>query len=425
MPDLRVRAVIGREILDSRGRPTVEADVLLASGATGRASVPSGASTGSHEAVELRDGDAARYRGLGVQRAVANVNGEIAAAVRGLVADDQPALDRTLIALDGSPLKARLGANAILAVSLAACRAAAAGKGVPLYRHISDLSGARPSIPLPMVNIISGGAHAGHQLAIQDVLAVPLGATSFRTALEAVVQIHARVGDMVLAAGYPPLGADEGGWGPPLERDRQAVEWVGRAIADEGSTAAIALDVAASDFFDAGTGLYVMGSGSEPLDARQVVAMLAEWVRDYRIVSIEDGLAEDDWAGWAELTATLGTIQLVGDDLFVTNRQRLERGAGAGVANAVLVKPNQAGTLSEALDVIATARRLGYRTVVSARSGETEDSFIADLAVGAGAGQIKVGSVTRSSRLAKWNQLLRIEEELGPGTYVGAGAMLS
>ena len=425
MPDLRVRAVIGREILDSRGRPTVEADVLLASGATGRASVPSGASTGSHEAVELRDGDAARYRGLGVRRAVAHVNGEIAAAVRGLVADDQPTLDRTLIALDGTPLKARLGANAILAVSLAACRAAAAGKGVPLYRHISDLSGARPSIPLPMVNIISGGAHAGHQLALQDVLAVPLAATSFREALEAAVAIHARVGDMVLAAGYPPLAADEGGWGPPLERDRQAVEWVGRAIADEGSSTAIALDIAASDFFDAGTGLYVMGSGSEPLDARQVVSMLAEWVRDYPIVSIEDGLAEDDWAGWAELTATLGTIQLVGDDLFVTNRQRLERGAGAGVANAVLVKPNQAGTLSEALDVIATARRLGYRTVVSARSGETEDSFIADLAVGAGAGQIKVGSVTRSSRLAKWNQLLRIEEELGPGTYVGAGAMLS
>ena len=414
----------GREILDSRGRPTVEADVLLASGATGRASVPSGASTGSHEAVELRDGDAAHYRGLGVLQAVANVSGEIASAARGLPADDQQALDRALIAQDGTPLKARLGANAILAVSLAACRAAAAGRGVPLYRHIADLVGGRPSIPLPMVNIISGGAHAGHQLDIQDVLAVPLGASSFREALECVVAIHARVGDMVLAAGHPPLAADEGGWGPPLRKDREAVEWVARAIAEEGAPAAIALDIAASEFFDAATGGYVMASVATPLDARGVVSMLAEWVRDYPIVSIEDGLAEDDWTGWAGLMTSLGTIQLVGDDLFVTNRQRLERGAEAGIANAVLVKPNQAGTLSEALDVVATARRLGYRTIVSARSGETEDSFIADLAVGSGAGQIKVGSVTRSSRLAKWNQLLRIEEELGPGAYVGSAAVL-
>jgi enolase len=424
VPDLRIRAVTGREILDSRGRPTVEADVLLASGAIGRASVPSGASTGSHEAVELRDGDGARYRGLGVGRAVANVRGEIAAAAFGLPADDQPALDRALIALDGTPQKARLGANAILAVSLAACRAAAAGRGVPLYRHIADLAGVRPSIPLPMVNIISGGAHAGHQLNIQDVLAIPLGASSFRAGLECAVAIHARVGDMVLAAGHPPLAADEGGWGPPLRDDREAVEWVTRAIDDEGAAAGIALDIAASDFFDAGSGGYVMRSAAMPLDATGVVSMLAGWVRDYPIVSVEDGLAEDDWTGWAELTASLGAIQLIGDDLFVTDRQRLERGAAAGIANAVLVKPNQAGTLSEALDVVAAARRLGYRTVVSARSGETEDSFIADLAVGSDAGQIKVGSVTRSSRLAKWNQLLRIEEELGPGSYAGGAALL-
>ena len=424
MPDLRIRAVTGREILDSRGRPTVEADVLLASGAIGRASVPSGASTGSHEAVELRDGDGARYRGLGVGRAVANVRGEIAAAAFGLRADDQAALDRALIALDGTPQKTRLGANAILAVSLAACRAAAAGRGVPLYRHIADLAGAHPSIPLPMVNIISGGAHAGHQLDIQDVLAIPLGASSFREALECAVAIHARVGDMVRAAGHPPLAADEGGWGPPLRDNREAVEWVARAIDEEGAPAGIALDIAASDFFDAGAGGYIMASAAKPLDAHGVVSMLVEWVRDYPIVSVEDGLAEDDWTGWTELTVSLGTIQLIGDDLFVTDRQRLERGAAAAIANAVLVKPNQTGTLSEALDVIAAARRLGYRTVVSARSGETEDSFIADLAVGSGAGQIKVGSVTRSSRLAKWNQLLRIEEELGPATYAGSAALL-
>jgi enolase len=423
--DMRIEAVTGREILDSRGRPTVEADVLLASGAIGRASVPSGASTGRHEAVELRDGDATRYRGLGVLKAVANVNGEIAAAALGLPADDQQALDRALISLDGTQRKARLGANAILAVSLAACRAAAAGRGVPLYRHIADLSGGRPSIPLPMVNIISGGAHAGRQLDIQDVLAVPLGASSFREALECVAAIHARVGDMVRDAGYPPLIADEGGWGPPLGDDREAVEWVARAIDHEGASAAIALDVAASHFFDAATGTYVMASAAEPLEAERVVSMLGEWVRDFPIVSVEDGLSEDDWTGWAVLTAALGTIQLVGDDLFVTDRRRLERAAAAGVANAVLVKPNQAGTLSEALEVIAAARRLGYRTVVSARSGETEDSFIADLAVGSGAGQIKVGSVTRSSRLAKWNQLLRIEEELGPGAYVGGAAMIA
>lgn len=424
MPDLRIAAVTGREILDSRGRPTIEADVILEDGALGRASVPSGASTGSHEAVELRDGDPARYRGLGVLRAVAHVTGEIGAAVHGLPADDQRSLDNTLISLDGTSRKARLGANAVLAVSLAACRAAAAGRGIPLFRHIASLAGTQPSIPLPMVNIISGGLHAGRQLAIQDVLAVPLGSTSFRGALECVVAIFNRVGDMVREAGYPPLAADEGGWGPPLSHDREAIDWVARAIADEGVEAGIALDVAATHFFDPASGRYRMSSATGLLDSAQLSIVLAEWVHDYNIVSVEDGLAEDDWAGWTALTSSLAAVQIVGDDLFATDRRRLEKGIANGIASAVLVKPNQVGTLSEVLDVIAVAHRHGYGTVVSARSGETEDSFVADLAVGAAAGQIKVGSVTRSSRLAKWNQLLRIEEELGPGAYVGADAII-
>ena len=422
MSDLRIVSVRGREILDSRGRPTVEADVILADGTLGRASVPSGASTGRHEALEIRDGDPTRYRGLGVLRAVANVSGEIAAAVLGRAADDQQGLDDALIAVDGDERKARLGANAALAVSLATCRAAAIGRGVPLYRHIADLCGTEPSIPLPMVNIISGGLHAGRQVDIQDVLAIPLAATSFQDALETVVRIHSRVGDMVRAAGYPPLGADEGGWGPPLASDREAIDWVARAITYEGISAGIALDVAASHFYDRDAGAYRIRSVGM-LDPTQMASVLGRWVQDYPIVSVEDGLAEDDWDGWASLTSQLGSIQLVGDDLFVTDHLRLERGIATGVANAVLVKPNQVGTLSESFDVVAAARRGGYAAVVSARSGETEDAFLADLAVGTGAGQIKVGSVTGSSRLAKWNQLLRIEEELGAGAYVGAGAL--
>jgi enolase len=419
VPDLRIVSVTGREILDSRGRPTVEADVVLADGTLGRASVPSGASTGRHEAVELRDGDRARYRGLGVLRAVANIGGEIAAAVHGRPADDQQSLDDALVAVDGDARKARLGANSALAVSLAACRAAAIGRGVPLYRHIADLCGAEPTIPLPMVNIISGGLHAGRQLDIQDVLVIPLAAASFRESLETTVRIHSRVGDRVRDAGYPLLGADEGGWGPPLASDREAIDWVARAIADEGICAGIALDVAASHFFDPDSGTYRLASVGD-LDAAGMVSMLAGWARDYPIVSIEDGLAEDDWGGWMALTSQLGSIQLVGDDLFATDRRRLDRGMATGTANAVLVKPNQRGTLSESFAVVAAARRKGYAVVVSARSGETEDSFLADLAVGTGVGQIKVGSVTRSSRLAKWNQLLRIEEELGSGSYAGA-----
>ena len=423
MVDLRIEAVRAREILDSRGRPTVEADVILADGTMGRASVPSGASTGRHECVELRDGDPERYRGLGVLSAVANVTTEIAAAVCSRSADDQVAIDRVLIDLDGTPRKSRLGANATLAVSLATCRAAAAARGVALYVHIADLANARPSIPLPMVNIISGGLHAGRQIDIQDVLIVPLAAKSFRDALQLAVAIHARIGDMVRDSGFPPLGADEGGWGPPLASDREAVAWIAEAIKHEGLAAGIALDIAASQFLDAESQTYNLASLSGRQTATEWAACLAGWVRDFPIVSIEDGLGEDDWEGWAGLTERLGEIQLVGDDLFVTNRQRLEAGIARRVANAVLVKPNQAGTLSETLEVIDLARRHGYATIISARSGETEDSFLADLAVGTGAGQIKVGSVTRSSRLAKWNQLLRIEEVLGPGAYNGVDVL--
>jgi enolase len=423
MADLRIERVLAREILDSRGRPTVEADVVLADGTVGRASVPSGASTGTHEAVELRDGDLGRYAGRGVRRAVANVVEVIGPAVRGVAADQQDSLDRRLIELDGTPTKARLGANAALAVSLAACRAAAAARGVPLYRHIADLAGTEPSVPLPMVNLISGGLHAGRQLDLQDVLMIPTGAPDFATAMADVAAVHAALGERVVAAGEQPLVADEGGWAPRLGSNREAVDWVTRAIADTGVEAAIALDIAASELLDPATGEYVLTADDQRLTSTQLVDDFVELVRARPVVSIEDALAEDDWDGWADLTRRLGTVQLIGDDLFVTNAARLQHGIDAGVANAILVKPNQAGTLTEALDVIRLARANGYRTIVSARSGETEDAFLADLAAGSAAGQIKVGSITRSERLAKWNQLLRIEAELGPGSYVGASAL--
>jgi enolase len=423
MRDLRIDRVVAREILDSRGRPTVEADVHLVDGTVGRASVPSGASTGTHEAVELRDGDHRRYGGLGVRRAVSNVQDEIGPAVRGLPADDQDAIDRHLIVLDGTPTKSRLGANATLALSLAACRAAAIARDVPLYRHIADLCGTQPTIPLPMVNIISGGLHAGRQLDIQDVLVIPTGAGDFAGALADAVAVHARVGEMVAAAGHPLLVADEGGWAPPLDGNREAVAWVAAAIVDSGVSAGIGLDIAATHFLDPATRDYVLAA-----DGRRVQGstLIAEWLAlaaAFPVLSIEDGLAEDDWEGWADLTRRAADVQLIGDDLFVTDVVRLRQGISKRVANAILVKPNQAGTLTEALEVIDLARANGYRTIVSARSGETEDAFLADLAVGTAAGQIKVGSVTRSERLAKWNQLLRIEKELGAGSYVGAAAL--
>jgi enolase len=424
VPDQRIERVVAREILDSRGRPTVEADVLLADGSVGRASVPSGASTGTHEAVELRDGDRGRYAGRGVIRAVANVVEVIGPAVRGLAAEEQGALDLRLIELDGTPMKSRLGANATLAVSLAACRASAAAREVPLYRHIGDLAGTEPAVPLPMVNLISGGLHAGRQLDLQDVLMVPTGAADFATAMADVAAVHARLGERVIAAGQQPLVADEGGWAPRLGSNREAVDWVAQAIADTEVEAAIAVDIAASELVDPATGEYVLAADDQRRTSAQLVDDFVELARTSPVVSIEDALAEDDWDGWADLTRRLGTIQLIGDDLFVTNAARLQRGIDAGVANAILVKPNQAGTLTETLEVISLARANGYRTIVSARSGETEDAFLADLAVGSAAGQIKVGSITRSERLAKWNQLLRIEAELGPGSYVGAGALI-
>jgi enolase 1/2/3 len=423
VPDLGIDLVLAREILDSRGRPTVEADVVLADGSVGRASVPSGASTGTHEAVELRDGDPARFAGRGVRRAVANVVEVIGPAVRGLAADDQAVIDRRLIEVDGTPTKARLGANAALAVSLAACRAAATARDVPLYRHIAGLAGSEPVVPLPMVNLISGGLHAGRQLDLQDVLMIPTGAPDFATAMADVAAVHARLGERLVANGQQPLVADEGGWAPRLGSNRDAVGWVARAIKETGVDAAIALDIAASELLDPSTGEYDLAAEGRHLTGTQLVEDLVEFASSWPVVSIEDGLAEDDWDGWADLTRRLGAIQLIGDDLFVTNAARLRRGIEGGVANAILVKPNQAGTLTEALEVIRLARANGYRTIVSARSGETEDAFLADLAVGSGAGQIKVGSITRSERLAKWNQLLRIEAELGPGSYVGAAAL--
>jgi enolase len=424
VPELRIERVVAREILDSRGRPTVEADVVLAGGAVGRASVPSGASTGTHEAVELRDRDPARYRGRGVRTAVANAQDIIGPALRGLDADAQDALDRRIIELDGTPNKARLGANATLAVSLAACRAAAVARDVPLYRHVADLCGTRPTVPLPMVNLISGGLHAGRQIDIQDVLMIPTGAVDFASAMVDVAAVHARLGEMVVAAGQQPLVADEGGWAPRLGSNREAVDWVATAIADSGVLAGIALDIAASQLLDPATGDYVLAAEHRGRTSSELVDDWLELAGVYPILSIEDGLAEDDWDGWAELTQRGGAIQLIGDDLFVTNAVRLRRGIETGVANAVLVKPNQAGTLTEALAVIRLARENGYRTIVSARSGETEDAFLADLAVGSAAGQIKVGSITRSERSAKWNQLLRIEVELGADAYVGAAALL-
>ncbi|HEY3058830.1 MAG TPA: phosphopyruvate hydratase [Chloroflexota bacterium] len=423
-----IERVFAREVLDSRGRPTVEADVVLADGTLGRASVPSGASTGAHEAVELRDGDPERYGGFGVRRAVAHVRDVINPAVRGLQSSDQAGLDAVLVELDGTPNKSRLGANALLAVSLATCRAAALSAHVPLYQHIAAIAQRdRPTIPLPMVNIVSGGLHAGGQIEIQDVLAMPIGAETFAQALEWVWRVHHAAGLRVRREGYPPLVADEGGWAPPCTSNEHALEWVTDAIAAAGLRpgvdVAIAIDVAATHFFDPDTQQYVLRREQRRLSASNMVDMLAAWRRTYPVVSIEDGLAENDWSAWQTLSDRLGaTTQLVGDDLFTTDVKRVDRGIAEQAANAVLVKVNQIGTLSEALRVVQRAREVNWRSVASARSGETEDAFLSDFAVGCGADQVKVGSVTRSSRLAKWNQLLRIEEDL-PGAYLGAAGL--
>jgi enolase len=407
--------VHGREVLDSRGNPTVEVEIQCRSGARGRAIVPSGASTGKHEAVELRDGDSLIYDGKGVLRAVANVRDVIGPRVLGMPVTDQAGIDRTLCELDGTPNKSRLGANAILGVSLACAHAAAAVRGLPLWRSLHQGTGAAPRLPLPMVNLISGGKHAGGNLAMQDFLLLPIGAETYSEALEMAVDIYRYLGAVLAHHGYEGvLVGDEGGYGPRLHSHDEAVELILEAMEKAGYTpgrhAALAVDVASTQFYNQDR--YRLEGTSRSAD--EMVDFLQRWVQNYPIRSIEDGLAEDDWDGWRKLTAALGKrVQLIGDDLFVTNPERLRRGIAEGVANSVLVKVNQIGTLTEALQVIDLARSAGYRPVISARSGETEDTTIADLAVATGAGQIKIGSVARGERLAKYNQLLRIEEELG------------
>ena len=415
-----ITRIHAREVLDSRGNPTVEVEVHCAGGAFGRAIVPSGASTGKHEAVELRDGDPARYEGKGVRRAVAHVRDVLAPRLHGLDATEQAAIDRLLCELDGTPNKSRLGANALLGVSLACAHAGAASRGQPLWRYLDSEGVAR--MPLPMVNLISGGLHAGGNLDLQDFLLLPTGARSYSESLEMTVAVYRALGRVLTRHGFGGvLVGDEGGFGPRLHSNEQAIEMILRAIEDAGlkpgEQAALALDVASTHFYR--DGLYHLRiDGGRVLDADGMTALLERWVNQYPIVSIEDGLAEDDWDGWRTLTAALGgRVQLIGDDLFVTNPERLRRGIDAGVANAVLVKVNQIGTLTEALDVVRLARAAGYRAVISARSGETEDSTLADLAVATGAGQIKIGSVARSERLAKYNQLLRIEEEMGSDAH--------
>ena len=410
-----------REIMDSRGNPTVEVDVSLEGGAFGRAMVPSGASTGEHEAVELRDGDASRYLGKGVLRAVEHVNGPIADLLVGLDATDQVKLDHALLALDGTPNKSRLGANALLAASLGCARAASAALGLPLYRYLGGVS-ARV-LPVPLMNIINGGSHADNNVDIQEFMVVPKGATSFAQALQWGAETFHHLKKRLKADGRSTSVGDEGGFAPNLDRNEEALAYIMRAIEDAGRVPgdeiAIALDVAASEFYH--DGKYVLAGEDARLGSNEMCDYLADLAARYPIVSIEDGLDENDWTGWKTLTQQIGDrVQLVGDDLFVTNTTRLARGIAEGIGNSILIKVNQIGTLTETLDAINMAHRAGYTTVISHRSGETEDTTIADLAVAVNAGQIKTGSASRSERIAKYNQLLRIEEELGAAaTYAG------
>ena len=416
--------IVGREILDSRGNPTVECDVLLESGTMGRAAVPSGASTGSREAIELRDGDKKRYLGKGVLKAVEHINTEISEAVLGLDASEQSFLDKTLIDLDGTDNKSRLGANAMLAVSMAVARAAAEEAGLPLYRYFGGMAAVQ--MPVPMMNVINGGEHANNNLDLQELMIIPLGAPSFREALRYGAEVFHALKKILHDRGISTAVGDEGGFAPNVANHEAAIQMILEAIAQAGYVAgeqiALGLDCAASEFYK--NGMYELAGEGLSLTAQQWTDMLATWVDKYPIISIEDGMAEGDWDGWKLLTERLGKkVQIVGDDLFVTNTKILKEGIDKGIANSILIKINQIGTLSETFAAIEMAKRAGYTAVVSHRSGETEDSTIADIAVGTNAGQIKTGSLSRSDRMAKYNQLLRIEEDLGDvAVYPGRAA---
>jgi enolase len=416
--------VIAREILDSRGNPTIEADVVLESGVSGRAGVPSGASTGSKEAIELRDGDGARYFGKGVLKAVDHVNTEICEAILGLDASEQALIDKTMRDLDGTENKSRLGANAILAVSCAVAKAAADESSLPLYRYLGGAG--EMQLPVPLMNVINGGAHANNKIDLQEFMLVPLGASSFREALRYGAEVFHTLKKIIDERGMPTTVGDEGGFAPDLPSNESALQLLVEAIDKAGFVAgtdiALALDCAASEFYK--DGKYQLESEGLALTSQQFTDVLATWCDKYPIISIEDGMSEDDWDGWKHLTERLGKkVQIVGDDLFVTNTRILKQGIAKGLANSILIKINQIGTLSETFAAITMANRAGYTAIISHRSGETEDSMIADIAVGTNAGQIKTGSLSRSDRIAKYNQLLRIEEDLGDAaSYAGRAA---
>ena len=436
MSAVKITAVRARQVIDSRGNPTVEADVF-AGAVRGRAAVPSGASTGEHEALELRDGDKSKYLGKGVLKAVANVNGELAQAVIGRDAADQRALDQRMLDLDGTPAKSRLGANAILAVSMAAARAAAAALDLPLYKYLARYSSDSSAnvLPVPMMNILNGGAHADNSVDFQEFMAMPIGAPSFSEALRWGVEVFHALKAALKKHGYSTAVGDEGGFAPNCKSNEEAIQIVLEAISaagyKPGEQVAIALDPASSEFYDRSSGKYIFKKSDKSAHSSgEMAAYWAAWCDKYPIVSIEDGMAEDDWTGWKTLTNAVGgktsrkRIQLVGDDLFVTNTARLSKGVSEGIANAILIKLNQIGSVTETIDAIELARKNGYRSIISHRSGETEDTFIADLAVATGAGQIKTGSASRTDRIAKYNQLLRIEEELGPAArFPGKSAL--
>jgi len=436
----KITRVHARQVIDSRGNPTVEADVTLDSGALGRAAVPSGASTGEHEALELRDGDKSKYLGKGVRKAVANANSEIAKSIVGSDAADQRALDHKMITLDGTPTKSRLGANAILAVSMAAARAAAVALKQPLYKYLSRYStdSSANLLPVPMMNILNGGAHADSSVDFQEFMVMPVGAPTYSEALRWGVEIFHSLKTALKKHGYSTAVGDEGGFAPSCKSNEEAIQIVLEAISaagyKPGEQVSIALDPASSEFFDKASGKYIFKkSDKSQHSSTEMAAYWTGWVEKYPIVSIEDGMAEDDWSGWKALTDSVGgkksggasrVIQLVGDDLFVTNTQRLSRGINEGIANAILIKLNQIGSVTETIDAIELARKAGYHSIISHRSGETEDTFIADLAVATAAGQIKTGSASRTDRVAKYNQLLRIEEELGSAARFNGKAPL-